>query len=111
MEIAPLQRHVVAADLPPERLANNPALSEREKITEASRQFEAVLLRQILETTQKTVIKSKFAENSTATSVYRDMITNQLAESISKSGAFGVAKVVEQQLNRPGKDKPEAGKR
>jgi len=102
MEITSVQNHLKASQLPPEQLANNHSLSESEKITEASRQFEALLLRQILQATQKTVIKSKFADDSAAGSIYRDMITNQLAESISKSGTFGLAKSFEQQLTAAG---------
>jgi peptidoglycan hydrolase FlgJ len=109
MDVAPLQRHIAAADVAPERLAGNSHLSEQEKIAEASRQFEAVLLRQILESTQKTVIPSKFADNSTTASIYRDMITRQLADSISESGTFGLAKTFEQQLNRPSTPVPKAG--
>jgi peptidoglycan hydrolase FlgJ len=101
MEITSLQRKVDASEIEPEQLAGNSQLSQREKIGEASRQFEAVLLRQILESTQKTVIKSKYADNSTSSAIYRDQVTSQLAQSISKSGAFGLAKVFEQQLNRP----------
>ena len=37
-----------------EKLAGNTNLSQEEKIGEVSRQFEAVLLRQILQTAQKT---------------------------------------------------------
>ncbi len=44
----PLQPHVKAADLPIEKLAANPNVSERDKVGQACRQFEAVLLRQIL---------------------------------------------------------------
>jgi len=109
MEVAPLQRQIDAADLAPERLAGNPHLSEGQKIAEASRRFEAVLLRQILENTQKTVIPSKFADDSTAASIYRDMITTQLADGISKSGTFGLAKTFEQQLNRASPPAPKAG--
>lgn len=98
MEITALQRRVVASNIAPERLAGNPRLSEEEKISEASRQFEAVLLRQILESSQKTVIKSKFSDDSTAVSIYRGLITHQLADCISKSGSFGLAKTFEQQL-------------
>lgn len=101
MVVPPLSKAVTASDIPPERLAGNTALSEPQKIAEASRQFEAILLRQILASTQKSVIPSKFVDNSTAADIYRDMITNQLADSISKSGAFGLAKVFEQQLTRP----------
>lgn len=101
MELSPIQRKIEAADVQPEHLAGNERLSKAEKIGEASRQFEAVLLRQILENTQKTVIKSKYTSDSASSAIYRDQITSQLAQSISKSGSFGLAKTFEQQLIRP----------
>src|SRR5882724_1865963 len=101
MDIAPIQRKVDASDIAPEQLAGNTQLTKQEKIAEASRQFEAVLLRQILENSQKTVIKSKYGDNSTSSAIYRDQITSQMADSISKAGTFGFAKTFEQQLNRP----------
>jgi flagellar biosynthesis/type III secretory pathway chaperone len=58
MQISPLPHTVSAASLPLEQLAKNPKLSESEKIAELSRQFEAVLLRQILGEAQKSVIRS-----------------------------------------------------
>ena len=101
MVVSSLPKAVAATDIAPERLANNPALTEQQKIHEASRQFEAILLRQILAASQKTVIPSKFADNSTASGIYRDMVTNQLADTLSKSGAFGLVQTFEQQLTRP----------
>ena len=101
MNIHALNPHVVASDIAPERLAHNPQLTERQKIAEASRQFESILLKQVLDASQKTVIKSKYSDESTASGIYHDMITTQLADSISKSGKFGLAKTFEQQLNRP----------
>lgn len=101
MDIAPIQRKVDAAEIAPERLAGNTQLTKKEKIAEASRQFEAVLLRQILENSQKTVIKSKYGDDSASSAIYRDQVTTQLADSISKAGTFGFAKTFEQQLNRP----------
>ncbi|HUA39673.1 MAG TPA: rod-binding protein [Candidatus Sulfopaludibacter sp.] len=88
-----------AVDIRPEDLAGDTALTQRQKIAEASRQFEAILLRQVLSETQKTVIPSEFTDNSTASSVYQDMITTTLADSISKSGKFGLAKIFERQLS------------
>ena len=64
-----------------------------------------MLLRQILSETQKPVIKSEFTDNSTAAGIYQDFITNQLSESLSKSGAFGFAKVFERQLDRHADEK------
>ena len=60
MNIPALQNpHINASDIAPERLAKNPQLTDKQKIGEASRQFESILLKQILESSQKTVIKSK----------------------------------------------------
>ncbi len=101
MDIAPIQRKVDATGISPERLAGNTQLTKQQKIAEASRQFEAVLLRQILENGQKTVIKSKYGDNSASAAIYRDQVTTQLADSVSKAGTFGFAKTFEQQLNRP----------
>ena len=107
--ISPLASHVNAADLPPERLAGNSTLTEEQKIHEASRQFEAILLRQVLAESQKPVITSKYTDNSTSAGIYRDMVTNQMAESISKSGALGLAQTFEHQLTHQSKPHPEAG--
>ena len=101
MDITPIQRKVDASEIAPEMLAGNSQLTKQQKIAEASRQFEAMLLRQILENSQKTVIKSKYGDNSTSSAIYRDQITSQMADSISKAGTFGFAKSFSQQLNRP----------
>lgn len=87
-------------DVPTDELVGNKSLTEHQKITEASRQFEAILLRQILSEAEKPVIKSEFTDNSTAAGIYQDFITNQLSDSLSKSGAFGFAKVFDRQLDR-----------
>ena len=94
-------KQVSATDIAPESLAGNKNLSEHQKIAEASRQFEAMLLRQILSETQKTVIKSEFTDNSTAAGIYQDLATNQMADSMSKSGTFGFAQVFDRQLDHP----------
>jgi flagellar protein FlgJ len=101
MNIAPIKSSVDAANIPVEELAGNKKLTEQQKIAEASRQFEAIMLRQILSESQKPVITSEFTDNSTAAGIYQDYITNTLADSMSKSGTFGLAKVFEQQLSHP----------
>jgi len=100
MEISPLQRNVKAADLPLEKLAGSSKISDKDKAAEVARQFESILLRQILAESQKTVFSSRMNPQSTTTGIYQDMITNQLAESISRSGAFGFAHSLDHQLGR-----------
>jgi Rod binding domain-containing protein len=93
-------RPVNAADLPLEGLAANKHLSKSEKIAQASRAFEAVLLRQILSESQKPVFPSKYVGNSTSDGIYRDEVVNQLADNISKSGSFGLAQSLTRELQR-----------
>ena len=98
MQVSPLQSKVDASHVSLESLAGNKALSQDQKIGEASRQFEAVLLRQFLSESQKPVINSEFTDNSNSAGIYQDMITTQLADSLSRGGGIGLAKTFERQL-------------
>lgn len=88
-----------AADLPLERLANSSQVSEREKLGEASRQFEAMLLRQMLTQAQQPLFTSDLVKNSSSQAIYQDMISQQLADRISEGGSFGFAKMIERELS------------
>jgi flagellar protein FlgJ len=97
MNLQAIHSRVDASQLPLESLAGNSSLSDTEKVAEVSRQFEAVLLRQILADIRKPLLAS--AEGDPAVNgIYSDMINNQLAESISRSGGFGLAKSLTTQL-------------
>ena len=101
MDIPPLQpRHPDFSNLPLDRLAASTQMDEKEKIGQVSRAFEAVLLRQILQESQKPAFPSKLTGNKTADGIYHDMVVNQLAENISKSGSFGLAKRLTSELQR-----------
>jgi Rod binding domain-containing protein len=100
MQVSPLERGVKASDLPVERLATNPALSEREKVQQLSREFESLLLRQILADAGKNVIHSDLMPKSVSADIYKDMVVSQLADRISQSGAFGLARTLEKELTR-----------
>jgi Rod binding domain-containing protein len=100
MNIHSLIHTAKAENLPLEKLVGNKSLSEKEKVAEVSRQFESVLLRQILGQARKTVFKSKFNEDSMSSGIYQDMTTNQLADAISRNGSFGLARSLEAQLIR-----------
>lgn len=100
MNISSLSSGVNAAELPLEQLSTNSHLSEKEKVGELARQFETLLVRQILAEANKPVFKSTFDDNSTAGSIYRDMITGQMADGISKSGGLGLSRTLSEQLSR-----------
>lgn len=107
MQISGIQPKIDPSHLQLESLAANKALTQDQKVAEASRQFEAVLLRQFLAESQKPVINSEFTDNSNTAGIYQDMITNQLADTLSRNGGIGLAKTFERQLS-PHTDHPAA---
>ncbi len=100
MDLTPLRAKVSLESIPLESLAQNAHIPETEKIREVARQFEAVLLRQILTAARKTVIASGDEHESSTTGIYQDMINSQLADAISQSGSFGLGTSLEAQLQR-----------
>jgi Rod binding domain-containing protein len=98
MDIPALQSHAKASVLPFDKFAANPKVSQQAKVEEACRQFEAVLLRKILGEARKSVLASTSGESASIAGIYDDMINNQMADNISRSGAFGLAKSLQTQL-------------
>lgn len=98
MNITSIQPQIDASQLPLESLAGNPNIPETQKVAEVSRQFEAMLLRQILQEVRKPLLDPS-ESNSTTTAIYNDMINNQLADSISRAGGFGLAQSLQSQLS------------
>jgi Rod binding domain-containing protein len=97
MNVLGAHPRIEASQIPLESLAGNPNLSDSDKVAEVSRQFEAVLLRQIMQDIRKPVLAPAEGD-ATANGIYNDMINNQMAESISRSGGFGLAKSLAGQL-------------
>ena len=81
-----------------EQLAQNNKLTEAEKIGEVARHFEAILLRQFLNEATKPLMGGDEGMNSAQKGIYQDMITYTLADTISKSGQFGLSQMFRQQL-------------
>lgn len=97
MTINAAQR-IDVSQIPLEDLAGNTSVSDQQKVAEVSRQFEAVLLRQIFQEIRKPVLDSSEA-SSTTTGIYSDMINNQLADSITRAGGLGLARSLSSQLS------------
>lgn len=101
MQVPPLHpRSIDPSSLPLEALASNHQIPEAQKVAQASRAFEAVLLRQILAESERPAFPSKFLNDSCTNSIYRDMVVKQLADDIAKSGSFGLAQSLSKQLQK-----------
>ena len=68
------------------------------KVGEVSRQFEAILLRQFLSESMKPLL-----EGGPSGQVYGYLLTDTLADSLSKGGGMGLSSVLQAQL---GKEQP-----
>jgi len=100
METSPIQSRTRAADLPLECLASNTQVPETEKLAEVSRQFEAVLLRQVLSQAQKPAFPSRSHPQTVSSGIYQDMMTQQLADQITRSGGLGLGTSLQSQLTK-----------
>lgn len=76
------------------------APSDREKLKQASKQFEAIFIRQMLASARKTNFDDSGLFSGEGTDTFRQMQDDRFAEIASQSGAFGLAATIENQLAR-----------
>ena len=74
-----------------QELTFNKQMSEKEKIAEASKQFEGVLLRQYLKDALKPLVETELTKNTASDDIYRSYLIDIMAGSMADSGAFGVS--------------------
>lgn len=72
-----------------------PMAREPDKAADAAKQFEAILLRQIL-----TESMGSLVNGGGAGSVYGYMVTDTLADSMSKAGGLGMSEILEAQFKQ-----------
>lgn len=83
----------------PSPLAGTPAGgSEREQLKQASQQFEAIFLRQMLATARDTDFGGNDLFGGQGEDTFREMRDAQFAQIASESGTLGLAKSIEAQL-------------
>ena len=79
-------------------LGIRPANSERERLTAAAQQFEAIFLRQMLAAARNTDFGGQDLFGGQGEDTFREMQDSQFAQIASESGALGLAKSIEAQL-------------
>lgn len=67
--------------------------ARQKKVKDVGQQFEALYLRQMLEEWMPKDSKALFGEG-TAGSVWRSMLADQMATTLSKSGTIGIAQMI-----------------
>jgi len=83
-----------------ENFAARPNVPESEKVAGVAREFEALLLRQILTEARKPMFASGLMPKDQGKGIYDDLVNFQLAQSISSAGTLGLANQLEKELGR-----------
>lgn len=82
-----------------ERSKNGKQLSESE-IQEVGRQFESLLLHQLLTTMRRSIPDSGLFGDSSAKDIYEDLFDQHIAETVSQGGQTGIAETIVEELRR-----------
>jgi Rod binding domain-containing protein len=81
-----------------QRAVETPSLANQKKATEAGRQFDAMFLRQALGGALKLSSNTAMGARTPGASVYQSFVTDILADNISQSGAMGISRLAQSQL-------------
>lgn len=100
MNIGALSTPVRPSNLSLEQVSTSSVISEQEKVAELARQFETVLVRQLLREARQPMNDSVLEGSSSETKAYDDMVTDRMADAIGQAGGFGVASSLQLQLQR-----------
>ena len=68
------------------------------RLREASNEFEAIFIQQMLKTMRKTSLESDLIKKSEGEKIFRSMLDEQYARLSAKSGSLGLGEMIYQQL-------------
>ncbi|MGB0372980.1 MAG: hypothetical protein ACPGN3_16745 [Opitutales bacterium] len=78
-----------------QKLTFNASMSEEQKVAEAAKQFEGVMLRQYLKDALKPMVETELTKNSASSDIYRSYLIDIMAGSMAESGALGVSSTLQ----------------
>ncbi len=78
--------------------------SNDEKVRQACSDFEAIFIKQMLDSMRKTVEKTSLLGGGMAEDIFEDMIYDEYAKKMSKTGDFGIKDMLYRQLSANSSD-------
>lgn len=88
--------------------AENQIPKEQDKLKEACQDFEAIFIKQMLDSMRKTINRTGLIERNMAEAIFEDMLYDEYADHMSKTADFGIAEIMYRQLSQ--NDTLESGK-
>ncbi|MDZ7793587.1 MAG: rod-binding protein [Spirochaetia bacterium] len=80
--------------------ANTENTAKNDRLKETCSDFQAIFIKQMLDSMRKTVNKSGLLEGGQAEEIFEDMLYDEYAQSISKNGDIGLDDMLYKQLSR-----------
>lgn len=71
---------------------------DEDKLKEACRQFEAIFMKQMLNSMRKTVEKSGLMDGGMPEDIFEDMLYDEYADKMTKTAGFGIADLLYRQF-------------
>jgi len=81
------------------RAASKIHTTDDTKLKEACSDFQAILIKQMLDSMRKTVIKEGILQENQAERIFEDMLYDEYAKKMSKTAGLGLDKLMYEQLS------------
>ena len=93
--------HPLGSNMDLTQLANQSQLSEENKLEAAAKEFEVMLVKQVVKSAQQPLTESgsTFFPTQGTGAIYGDMMIDTLSGSIGRAGQLGLARLFQQQLS------------
>lgn len=75
-------------------------IEEEKQLMKACQEFESIFTHMLLRSMRKSVPKTEFLHGGAGEDIFQDMLDEQIAAEASRTGQFGLAKIMFQQLSR-----------
>jgi len=79
--------------------SNGAAEMEDKKLREACRDFEAILIKQMLDSMRKTVPENSMVKENQGEKIFEDMLYQEYATSMADTGSLGISDIMYQQMS------------
>ena len=77
-------------------------IDKSSRLYKVSQEFEAIFIKQMLNVMRKSVAKSGLMDGGMAEDIFEDMLYDEYAQNMAKTGSFGIADMIYNQLNPNG---------
>ena len=91
-----------------QEMVHSKHITEEAKIQEATRQFEGVMVRQVLKEWLVPLFESELVQNSAANDIYRSYLIDVMADSMTRSGGVGITTSLQAAVTQHAKSNPDS---